>query len=307
MKVGTKKVKNAAAGNVIVITGCIVALIILLFIVAVINKRQTEKVSIIQAKETINVNALITDNFIQKYDISKVEFDASVNKYVKWEDKDKVLDHYATVYTKANGYLYEGDVSESAPLRNEYFVDLAVDDLLVTLPYDNSVFGSILVPRDYLKINVTYQPDEGAVDAAKANTTVKGIATDLVTRTIFEKLKVIDMLNSAGNSVYDYYQEYLAASEEGKQALLENSDFLTNVTPVSLVLSVKNKDEFDTYSLVKNIPGLTYSYGLYPRKDENGEAYDPMDNLRSEDQRTLSEAIAAQTARQAALNKESGN
>lgn len=299
MKAGTRKVKNAAASNTIVITGCVIALIVLAIIVISINKKQTEKVSIVQAKETINVNALITEDFIQKYDISKVEYDSSVNKYALWEKKDDVLNHYATVYTKANGYLYEGDVSENAPLRNEYFVDLEPDDLLVTLPYDNSIFGSILVPRDYLKINVTYKPDEGAVDAAAANTTVLGIATDLVTRTIFEKLKVIDMLNSSGNSVYDYYQEYLAASEEAKQALLEDGDFLSSITPQSIVLSVKNKEEFDTYSLVKNIPGLTYSYGLYPRKDENGVSYDPMDNLRSEDQRTLSEAIAAQSAREA--------
>jgi hypothetical protein len=299
MKAGTKKVKNAATGNVIVITGCVIALVVLMIIVAMIHKRQTETVAIIQAKETINVNALITDDFIQKYDISKVEFDASTNKYAKWEDKDDVINHYATVYTKANSYLYEGDVSDTAPLRNEYFVDLEPDDLLVTLPYDNSVFGSILVPRDYLKINVTYQPEDGAVDAAAANTTVKGIATSLVTRTIFEKLKVIDMLNASGNSVYDYYQEYLAASEEGKQALLADSDFVKNITPSSLVLSVKNQDEFDTYALVKNISGLSYSYGLYPRKNDDGTSYDPMDNLRSEDQRTLSEAIAAQSARQA--------
>ena len=267
MKLGTQKVRNSNASNILVNVVAVLLFILLIFILFVLNNRKVKTVGIVQVKEDVYVNTLITEDRIQEYKMSQIEYDNSANKYLLWENKDDCIEKYASVATKANGYIYEGDYTKDKPAKNAYFINLQPDDLIVTLPYDYSVFGNLITPGDELKVNGVYVKDGVGASDFKNIDDLNNVVESI---TLFEKLTIIDMLNASGNSVYDYYTDLLNMSLEERETTLRSDEFIQNVSPQSLVLSVKNTEEFNAYTRLKNIPGLTIEYGLYPRKDAEG-------------------------------------
>ena len=268
MKLGTQKVRNSNASNILINIVAVILFVLLIVILVALNNRKMKTIGIVQAKTDIYVNTLITADNIQEYKISQMEYDNAVNKYLLWEDHEDCLNKYAAIATKANGYIYKGDYKESKPVKNAYFSRLSDDDLVVTLPYDYSIFGNLITPGDEVKVNAVYKNKE--VSTQEDFKELADVDTIMTSVTIFEKLVIIDMLNSSGNSIYDYYTDLLNMSLEEREATLKDDDFIKNVSPKSLVLSVKNTDEFKTYTEIKSLPGVSFEYGLYPRKDVEG-------------------------------------
>ena len=268
MKLGTQKVRNSNASNILINIVAVVMFVLLIVILVALNNRKMKTVSVVQAKTDIYVNTLIVPDNIQEYKMSQMEYDNSVNKYLLWENREECLQKYAAVATKANGYIYQNDYKDSKPVKNAYFTRLSDDDLVVTLPYDYSIFGNLITPGDEVKVNAVYQ--NKAVTTQEDFKKLEDVDTIMTSVTIFEKLVIIDMLNGSGNSIYDYYVDLLNMSLDEREATLKSNDFINNVSPKSLVLSVKNADEFKTYTEIKNLPGVTFEYGLYPRKDVEG-------------------------------------
>lgn len=268
MKLGANKVRNSTASSALINIVAVIMFILLIVILVILNNRKVKTISVVQAKADIYVNTLILEENIQEYEMSQLEYDNSVNKYLLWENRDECINKYAAVATKANGYIYQGDYKDNKPIKNAYFTNLAEDDLVVTLPYDYSIFGNLITPGDEVKVNAVYQKED--TDTRESFTKMSDIDDIMASVTVFEKLVIIDMLNSSGNSIYDYYTDLLNMSLAEREATLKSEDFISNVSPKSLVLSVKNNTEFETYSKIKNLPGVTFEYGLYPRKDVEG-------------------------------------
>lgn len=279
---GSRKVQNSAVRSILVTAGCIALIVLLLLILIILNNKKVATVGIVQAKEAIYVNNVITEDSIQEYQMSQIEYDSSDNKYLLWEDRNNCIQKYAAVATKANGYIYVGDYNATKPTKNAYFQNLPENDLIVTLPYDYSIFGNLLTPGDKVKVNACFVPEveEGQVQPVYD---LNGISSTTNTVTVFEELEIIDMLNSSGNSVYDYYIDLLNMSLEERETMLRDDDFVANVSPKSLVLSVDKADEFNKYCQIRNTPGLTYVFGLYPRKDiEDSDIIGQFENLTRE-------------------------
>lgn len=268
MKLGANKVRNSTASSALINIVAVIAFIFLIVILVVLNNRKVKTVGVVQAISDIYVNTLILEDNLQEYEMSQLEYDKSANKYLLWENRDECINKYAAVATKANGYIYQGDYKDDKPIKNAYFTNLADDDLVVTLPYNYSIFGNLITPGDEVKVNAVYQKDD--TNTHESFNQMSDVDDIMASITVFEKLVIIDMLNGSGNSIYDYYTDLLNMSLAEREATLKSDDFISNVSPKSLVLSVKNNEEFETYSKIKNLPGVTFEYGLYPRKDVEG-------------------------------------
>lgn len=267
MKLGTHKVRSSNASSILINIIAALLFLGLIFILFALNNRKVKTVGIVQVKEPIYVNTLIVEDNIQEYQMSQVELDHTTNHYLLWENRKDCINKYAAVATKAGGYIYQGDYTDSKPTKNAYFINLEPDDLIVTLPYDYDIFGNLLTPGDEVVVNAVVPLDDSRGDSAQSAADIENL---MISIELFPELKIIDMLNSSGNSIYDYYTDLLNMSLEERETTLRSDEFIKNVSPKSLVLSVKRGSDFTKYTKYKNYPGVKFEYGLFPRKDIEG-------------------------------------
>lgn len=261
---GTSKNKAGFFKHLLINGICFGLVILLVVILFVLNNKKIATVDVVRVKNDIYVNNLITENMLEPYPLSQVEYTNSKNQYLTWDNHEECINKYASVATKSNGYIYKGDYNDSKPIKNAWLTTVPEDELIVTLPYDYSIFGNILTPGDHLKVNATYEVETGGIDVVTGSRT-----KSLKAETLFNDLKVIDMLNGSGNSIYDYYTDLLNMPLAEREATLRDESFITNVSPKSLVFSVKDGEAFNRYCIIKNQSGVNYDYGLYPRTDND--------------------------------------
>lgn len=259
LKSGNKQgVKLSNKSNIIKTTICLAGIGIVIFTMVSINRDKAATVDIVKVKENVYVNQLILETNIEKYKMSKLEFDTSTNSYLTWEEKEEAVNKYATVSTKSKGYIYKGDYNTSKPIKNEWLQNIQEGNLVVSLPYVKAEsFGNILTPGDRVKVNVSY-----------TETDASGLGTNVErSKVLYEEAKVIDLLNNAGNSIYDYYTDLLALPLVERDALLRDESFLQNVSPTRILYSVTKEQGFKDYADTQGKSGVKYTYGLYPRAE----------------------------------------
>jgi len=235
---------------------CGVCIVVVLGTMLSINMNKAATVDIVSVKAPVYINRLITKENVTKYPMSKHEYENSNSKYLLWDDVSKAIDKYATVSTRGTGYLYIDEYSLDKPVKNEWLQNVDKNNLVVSLPYEKSTsFGNILTPGDRVKVHVSYTEQSGGGF---------GGTTD-VSKVLYNEAKVIDLLNNAGNSIYDYYSDLLALPISERDTLLRDESFLQNVSPTRILYSVGKEKGFVDYADTQGKAGVKYTYGLYPR------------------------------------------
>lgn len=250
-------IKQSNMGNVIKTAICIAGIGIVLVTMVKINRDKVKTVDIVKVKDAVYVNQLILEDNISSYPMSQLEYESSKNKYLLWEDRDQVIEKYATVATKADGYLYVGDVADTKPIKNEWLQKVEKSNVIVSLPYNKGeAFGNILTPGDSVIVSVSYkEPDTSGYGGDRD-----------VQKVLYDKAKVIDLLNNSGNSIYDYYTDLLALPVAEREELLKDTSFLQNVSPSRILYAVPKETGFTEYAKTAGASGISYTYGLYPRE-----------------------------------------
>lgn len=245
--------------------GALMAIAILLLVIVKVNVSSQDTISVVRVLDDVYPNNIITEDMIQKYDMVREEYNNSGSSYLLWDNRDDVINKYSSVFIKKNRYVEVGEYVESKPTKNPWLSlnDDNKNSVYVTLPYNKSqAFGNILTPGDSIKVNVAY-----SVDNASGSDYFAGVTSKLKTETLFEKIVVTDLLNSAGNSIYDYYMDLLNLPLSERELLLRDESFLSNVSPVAMTLKVDSGKEFARYSELCSMGGLTFTFGLYPREE----------------------------------------
>lgn len=240
----------------------VVCLLALIVFMVLIDRNKAKTIPIVMVNQDIYPNQLILEEYFVKKDMPASEVQSSENKYLLWEDRLEAKDMYSTIFVKDGGYMYKGEYRDNKPLKNAWLQEVATGNLVITLPYNKSeAFGNILTPGDHLAVQISYDQESESQSDAFAN-----VVTRKVSDSLFDKIKIIDLLNSSGNSIYDYYMDLLNLPIEQRDALLRDEGFLQNVAPNSMLLEV-TPEQFVKYSKVKNLAGLTYTYGLHKREE----------------------------------------
>lgn len=261
-------VKAVRKGNIKDWLWTIVSVLMIAFLIFVLFKLNNDKektISITTATRDIYTNQAISKDALSSYEMSLSEYNKSQNKYLLWEEHEEALDQYSAVFTKKNAYLYKGDYNPTKPVKNEWLAKVGNEDLVISVPYDkNDAFGNILTPGDNVKVNVSYMREKSGDDQGFSTTTV-----EVANETLFERIQVIDLLNSSGNSIYDYYMDLLAMPVSEREKYLRDDSFLSNVSPTRMLVEITNKGDFEAFSRMKSYSSLKYTYGLFSRVEED--------------------------------------
>lgn len=258
------------------------ALIVFVIIMSIASSAEARKtVTVVKLKDDVSIsaNSLITEDMIESYEMYYKEYknygtmdgfsDGKVRStIVTWADKDIVVGkRYAAYYLREGTLLFWDSTLSDQTRKNSYLYSMTGELLNINM---NTVtdFGDMVVPGDTLNIRATYTkkyynlPDEEAYMISGGEGYEDGVE---VTQTsmLFSEVTILDMLNSAGNSIFDIYYDYISATKQEQAALLQDEAFLESVTPASILLEA-SPEEVEHYMELQSL-GATYQITLLSR------------------------------------------
>ena len=259
------------------------AVIVFICIMTAISSAETKKViTVVRIKPDMSLaaNSLITEDMVEAYDMYYKEFqqygtmkfsDGSTRStIVRWSDKDLVCgQRYAAYYQRGGTVLFWDSTIRDQTRKNSYLYNMSGELLNIQM---NTVsdFGDMVVPGDTLNIRATYEATVYNLPTEleyKLSDNGSGATTEGTTVTrnelLFSEVTILDMLNSSGNSIFDIYYEYIAASKAEQAALLSDDGFLESVKPSSILLEATS-EEVERYMLMQTA-GASYQMTLLPR------------------------------------------
>lgn len=267
------------------IVGVVLALMVIVFVcvlTAISSAENKKTVTVVKLKEdtSISANSLITENMIEAYDMYYKEFkqygtmqfsDGSTRStIVRWEDRDLVLgQRYAAYYLRQDTVLFWDSTLRDQTRKNSYLYSMSGELLNIQM---NTVsdFGDMVVPGDSLNIRATYTavtynlPTEEQYKMSEQAGTGYDLGIETTeTSMLFSEVQILDMLNSAGQSIFDIYYEYIAATKAEQSMMLQDDGFLQSVQPASILLEV-TAEEVEHYMKLQ-AGGAQYQMTLLPR------------------------------------------
>lgn len=270
----------------VIISIVLIIVVASLTAVASAETRKTITVVRLKADTPIAANTLITENMVEAYDMYYKEFqqygtmkfsDGSTRStIVRWEDRDYVLGkRYAAYYMRENTVLFWDSTIADQTRKNSYLYSMSGELLNINM---NTVqdFGDMVVPGDSLNIRASYVdidyslPSEEQYQLSLEAGVNSAIGTGVeVTHNelMFSEVQILDMLNSAGNSIFDIYYDYIAMTKEQQAMALQDDGFLSSVKPASILLEVTS-EEVERYMYLED-HGARYQMTLLPRKSSS--------------------------------------
>lgn len=274
---GSTKIKARLIGILLSL-----GLIVFVIVMSIISSAESRKtVTVVKLKDDVSIsaNSLITEDMIESYEMYYKEYknygtmdgfsDGKVRStIVTWADKDIVVGkRYAAYYMREGTLLFWDSTLSDQTRKNSYLYSMTGELLNIDM---NTVadFGDMVVPGDTLNIRATYTtkyynlPDEEGYMISGGEGYEDGVEVTQTTM-LFSEVTILDMLNSAGNSIFDIYYDYISATKQEQAALLKDEAFLTSVTPASILLEA-SPEEVEHYMELKKA-GATYQITLLAR------------------------------------------
>lgn len=263
-----------------------IAIIIFVSVMSLISSAESKKtISVVKIKPDapITANSIIREDMLEVYDMYYKEFeqygtnrmsDGTIRStLVRWDERaDIVGKRYAAYYLRGGTVLFWDSTVKEQTKKNSYLYNMSGELLNIKM---NTVqdFGDMVVPGDTLNIRANYTdtvynlPTEleyklnvessGGGAGEDNGTTVKK------TSPLFSEVTILDMLNSAGQSIFDIYYNYISSSKQRQGELLKSPEFLESVKPNSILIEC-TAEEVEHYMALQGL-GATYQMTLLPR------------------------------------------
>lgn len=265
-------------------------------------------------------------SFYDEYGVQTFEEDGKQvtrQAIVKWSDKDELIGKYMVNYTQSGTFLTERHVTADTVLKNPWTQNIPEGYEVYTLPFDANdintnmlTIGTVLRVRSVAQVDATQAADlkqkiaendkklangnyissgeSLIVDALQNNGASLGAEwgetsdgkTVPVAEVIFDKITIVDMLNSAGESIFELYIDLLKKPVDERipylETTLEGSDtsFRSKVTPVSLILVV-SREEANRLAEFENL-GANLKYTILPNEDSDFNLMDQFVEISSQ-------------------------
>lgn len=270
--------KNRLTG--IIIAACVVVFICIITAISSAETKKTITVVRIKSDTPIAANTLITDDMLEAYDMYYKEFqqygtmkfsDGSTRStIVRWNDKDLVVGkRYGAYYMRGGTVLFWDSTISDQTRKNSYLYSMSGELLNIQMTTTQD-FGDMVVPGDTLNVRATYTTtiynlpteQEYKLNASGGNASSDGVE---ITKTdsLFSEVTILDMLNASGNSIFDIYYQYIAATKAEQQAMLQDDGFLESVKPASILVEC-TAEEVEHYMKLQ-AAGASYQMTLLPR------------------------------------------
>lgn len=256
--------KNISAGptllrRVFAVVLCLGILLVSYRVLKNASLESVETVDVVRVKKNgLQSKTLISNEQLEKYAIVKKEYDKGM---VLFEEVDKVVGQYAEYTIRENTILYHDQVMKKPPLKNEWLYQFNHNQEVVTVPFDFlEAGGDILTPGDTIRVRASFE------EVREAGMMMGGRTTEIITEILFDKIRVIDLLNARGHSIYEVYQEVMKLPEEKRQEVLRSEKFLNSILPKSFILEA-TKEQADQYAKYNNKKNLKLTFTILSRKD----------------------------------------
>lgn len=252
--------------------------------------------------------------------------------YVKWSDRDKLLNNSVTVFSKQNEPVSIGTVTATAVDRNPWYSKVNEGDEFYTMEFKSTdVDTRLLLPGSLLRLRLVANVSADQAAAIKASiekeqssqsssssassgsgalteginsVALNGINTPKDDRAstvpvadiAFDKVRVVDMLNSNNESIFDIYTEIsrMTASDRAvyfkKNITGGNSDFIKRITPKSLVF-VFNKSQATLVAELENNKTAVQKYTILKEKEQD-PLYGKFKSVSDEINAAIASAVA---------------
>lgn len=272
------RAKNRLIG--IILAACLIVFVAVMSAISSAETRKTITVVRLKNDTPISANALITEDMVEAYDMYYKEYEqygtmkfsdgTTRSTIVRWSDRDAVLGkRYAAYYLRGGTILFWDSTLSDQTRKNSYLYSMDGELLNIQMNTVND-FGDMVVPGDTLNIRATYTttiynlPTEteyiySSETGATGNSGVEFERNDM----LFSEVSILDMLNSAGNSIFDIYYDYISKTKQEQAALLADDGFLQSVQPASILLEC-TAEEVERYMYLQS-KGARYQITLLPR------------------------------------------
>lgn len=281
LKVKTKNGSRAMTR----LLGIFIALGVIVFVIvmtAMSESKLNQTITVVRIKGDqggISADSLITEDMVEPYDMYYKEYEAkgtatfsdgSVRSViVTWADREHVLGkRFAAYYLHAGSELYWDMTLSDQTRKNSYLYSMDGELLNIHMTTTQD-FGDMVVPGDKLNIRVSYTqtvynlPSEEMYKlGAEKDVEYAGVEQDVI-ELLFSEVTILDMLNSAGNSIFDIYYDFMAAPKAQQATMLQDQAFLQSVQPASILLEV-TAEEAERYVLLQS-KGCSFQMTLLPR------------------------------------------
>lgn len=295
IKVKTKNSSRALTR----LLGIFIALGVIVFVIVLTSMSEAklnQVVTVVRIKPDsgIPADSLITEDMVEAYDMYYREFEqkgtmkfsdgVTRSTIVTWEDREAVLGkRFAAYYLHAGSELYWDMTLSSQTRKNSYLYSMDGELLNIQMTTTQD-FGDMVVPGDRLNIRATYTktiydiPEEDKYQLGVENDqSFDGVELDVL-EPLFSEVVILDMLNASGNSIFDIYYDYMAATKAQQAAMLQDENFLTSVQPASILLEV-TAEEAERY-ITMQAAGAKYHMTLLPRTSSS-TIYDGLNEIQS--------------------------
>jgi hypothetical protein len=240
------------------------------------------------AKDTVDVVRIrrsgvqgkiqITREVVERYSIIRKEFS---NDMIPYADVEEIIGAYALYTMRGNSVLHYDQVTKQNPLKNDWLYALDASTEVLTVPYSFlEAGGDILTPGDRIRVRASYEKGSGGADSYGLITSPVNRNGEIFTEILFEDIKVVDLLNARGHSIYEVYQEVLQLPDNKKQDVLRSQNFLNSILPRSFVLEATPHQvhQYAQASIQKN---LKLTFTILSRKG-NMEVVDGIGMIKEE-------------------------
>jgi len=97
---------------------------------------------------------------------------------------------------------------------------------VLTIKYDYlECGGSILRPGDLVRVRVTYTEEIPSSDGMMYGGSKKVKKTEI----LFDSIRVKDLINSSGRSIYEVLKEVFKLSEKDRREVMKSRDFMQSI------------------------------------------------------------------------------
>lgn len=260
---------------------CFAVIVFVVIITALGTSDYRKTVTVVRIKEDapISANALITEDYLEPYNMYVKEFNnygtiktksgQQLASIVTWADRDKLVNNrYAAYYLRGGTVLFWDSTLADQTRKNSYLYSMTGELLNIDMTTTQD-FGDMVVPGDSLNIRASYTeqeydlPTEEAYRLSQQSGGEIGAVQVEKTEPLFEEVRILDMLNSDGSSVFDIYYSYISATKQQQQAMITDDGFLKSVQPASILLEC-TAEEVERYMEFQKL-GASYQMTLLPR------------------------------------------
>lgn len=267
--------------QVVVILVLAIVIVAVLVINSITSASLKRNVEIAVLKTSIPEGAQITEENLEKKTMVEQEYKNTgvyqlksgekKRAIVLWEDIDTIIGTYTTNYVRMNTGIYWDELTKEAPKENSYLYNMEGE--LLKVDFDADTFGEMLVPGDRINVRIAYTDENYNLPTTEEylnaeNTGIAMETSSLKQEMLFNEVRIIDMLNSNGESIYDIYYNLSTMSTSQRAEYVSQDGFDKKIKPVTILLNV-TAEEADRYMELTQVNSGKLLMTLLPRTDSN--------------------------------------